>query len=269
MTEIKKKIQIREKISDTEAEPIIPGPPAPEPAPEEPEPKKSKWKFILLGLLLLLVIGGVYYFMSSKKSTEAGDNLASTEQPAGTVSNTDAAADITGDNKTENTDNAATDDKSTEDKTTGDEGTPANAADIKADSKESDTPAADKPGSTATSSTVSTTDNGQVPYKKGEFYKVYEFPFGDAAYTRANPELDKLVKVMNDNPSVSIIINAYTDKVGTAEYNLALSENRARAIYDYMVRKGIDKSRLSYSGKGISTKYKTNSENRRAEFILK
>jgi outer membrane protein OmpA-like peptidoglycan-associated protein len=108
-----------------------------------------------------------------------------------------------------------------------------------------------------------------IPYKQGEAYKVYLFPFGDGTYSQSNPELDQLVDVLTKNPDVKIQINAYTDKVGSVAYNQALSTKRAKAIYDYLLSKGIDKSRLSYQGKGISTQYGSDAENRRAEFILK
>jgi outer membrane protein OmpA-like peptidoglycan-associated protein len=108
----------------------------------------------------------------------------------------------------------------------------------------------------------------ELPYKQGETYKVYQFPFGKGNYSQPDPELDKLAKVLTDNPAVKIQIFAYTDIVGSAKSNQILSQTRAKAIYDYLVSKGVDKSRLSYQGKGISTKYNSNAENRRAEFVL-
>ncbi|KAA6327440.1 Outer membrane protein A [termite gut metagenome] len=67
---------------------------------------------------------------------------------------------------------------------------------------------------------------------------------------------------------MKIKIVAYTDQVGSPAFNQALSEKRAKAIYDFLVSKGIEKSRLSYQGKGISTNYANDAENRRAEFVL-
>jgi outer membrane protein OmpA-like peptidoglycan-associated protein len=107
-----------------------------------------------------------------------------------------------------------------------------------------------------------------IPYKQGEVYKVYQFPFGASDYSQPNPELDKLVEVMKQNPTIKISVLAYTDNVGDPDYNQILSVKRAKAINDYLVRKGIEASRLSFQGKGISTKYQSNSENRRAEFVL-
>jgi outer membrane protein OmpA-like peptidoglycan-associated protein len=108
----------------------------------------------------------------------------------------------------------------------------------------------------------------KIPYKQNETYKVYQFPFGKGKYSQPDPELDNLAKVLTDNPDVKIQIFAYTDNVGSVASNQILSQTRAKAIYDYLVSKGIDKGRLSYQGKGISTKYNSDAENRRAEFVL-
>jgi outer membrane protein OmpA-like peptidoglycan-associated protein len=112
-----------------------------------------------------------------------------------------------------------------------------------------------------------TTNNNQ-PYKKGEIYNVYQFPFGVADYTQANPELDKLVAIMKQNPDFKISVSAFTDNVGDKNYNLALSKKRSKAIFNYLVSKGITSDRVTHSGKGISSKYSTASDNRRAEFTL-
>ena len=109
----------------------------------------------------------------------------------------------------------------------------------------------------------------ELPYKPNETYKIYQFPFGASDYSQPDPELDKLVKVMSENTSVKIQIFAYTDNVGSAEYNQVLSQKRAKAIYDYLISKGINSGRLSYQGKGISAKYSNDAENRRAEFVIK
>lgn len=127
-----------------------------------------------------------------------------------------------------------------------------------------------------TLSTIAKVEKGKLetpllstPYKQGESYKVYQFPFGDSNYSQSDPELDKLAKVLVENPNVQIQILAYTDNVGPLEFNQALSTKRAKAIYDYLISRGVEKNRLSYQGKGISTKYSNNAENRRAEFLLK
>ena len=74
--------------------------------------------------------------------------------------------------------------------------------------------------------------------------------------------------VLRQNPSMKISIFAYTDDIGDADFNMALSERRAKSILDYLTSKGIDSNRMKSQGKGISTTYGTKSENRRAEFTL-
>lgn len=64
--------------------------------------------------------------------------------------------------------------------------------------------------------------------------------------------LDKLVKILADNPSVRIEIGSHTDSRAPAEYNLWLSQKRSESVVDYLVSKGIDRSRLVPKGYGES-----------------
>jgi len=85
-------------------------------------------------------------------------------------------------------------------------------------------------------------------------------------------ELDKLFELLKKNPQVSIEISGHTDNVGSKEYNMELSKNRAKAVYDYLVSKGIDPLRLSYNGYGETMPVDSNDtdsgrqNNRRTEF---
>lgn len=85
-------------------------------------------------------------------------------------------------------------------------------------------------------------------------------------------ELHKLIDMLNKNPKMKIEISGHTDNKGTADYNQKLSENRSKAVYNYLVDKGIDKNRLSYKGYGLSKPIDTNdteegrANNRRTEF---
>jgi len=65
-------------------------------------------------------------------------------------------------------------------------------------------------------------------------------------------ELDKLVLLLSENPSIQIEISGHTDTIGKAETNLLLSENRAKSVVDYLVSKKIDARRLSYKGFGLT-----------------
>lgn len=64
------------------------------------------------------------------------------------------------------------------------------------------------------------------------------------------PELNKVVTIMRTNPQTKIEIGGHTDNVGDQRLNLALSENRAKVILNYIVSKGIDELRLLHKGYG-------------------
>ncbi|WP_165871427.1 OmpA family protein [Flaviaesturariibacter flavus] len=64
------------------------------------------------------------------------------------------------------------------------------------------------------------------------------------------PELDKLVKLMSENPSIHAEIGAHTDAIGSDKANQILSEKRAQSVVNYLVSKGISKDRLTVKGYG-------------------
>lgn len=66
----------------------------------------------------------------------------------------------------------------------------------------------------------------------------------------AAKELDKLVKLLNDNPNISIEMGSHTDSRAGDRYNLVLSDKRAKAAVDYLVFRGIEANRLKYKGYG-------------------
>ncbi|MBK6953532.1 MAG: OmpA family protein [Crocinitomicaceae bacterium] len=63
-------------------------------------------------------------------------------------------------------------------------------------------------------------------------------------------ELERLIKLLNENPTMKIEISGHTDTRGSAEHNQELSQNRAKAVVDYLIAHGIDASRLTYAGYG-------------------
>jgi outer membrane protein OmpA-like peptidoglycan-associated protein len=85
-------------------------------------------------------------------------------------------------------------------------------------------------------------------------------------------ELNKLVELLRANPTMKIELGGHTDNVGNKTYNQKLSENRAKAVFDYLVSQGIAASRLSYKGYGDTQPIADNSTeegralNRRTEF---
>ncbi|MFC0183932.1 OmpA family protein [Pseudarcicella hirudinis] len=68
--------------------------------------------------------------------------------------------------------------------------------------------------------------------------------------TESYPQLEKVTNMLKANPGVKIQISGHTDNVGDPRLNVALSENRAKVILNYLVSKGIDDSRLFYKGYG-------------------
>lgn len=88
------------------------------------------------------------------------------------------------------------------------------------------------------------------------------------------PELDRLVQLLKDVPGLEIELSGHTDNVGSEEMNKKLSGNRAQAVVDYLVGKGIKASRMTAKGYGSSKPVATNKtaegrqENRRTEFLI-
>ncbi len=63
-------------------------------------------------------------------------------------------------------------------------------------------------------------------------------------------ELQQLVAILRQYPSMKIEIRSHTDNIGSQEYNLKLSQARAQAVVNYLVKQGIDKNRLVAKGYG-------------------
>jgi outer membrane protein OmpA-like peptidoglycan-associated protein len=96
----------------------------------------------------------------------------------------------------------------------------------------------------------------------------------------AGHELDKLVQVLKDNPRIKIEMGAHCDSRESPLYNQVLSENRAQATVDYLVSKGISRSRLTAKGygetrhvnrcyDGVECSEEEHQLNRRTEFKIK
>lgn len=87
-------------------------------------------------------------------------------------------------------------------------------------------------------------------------------------------ELERLESILVENPQIRMEISGHTDSVGSDENNQQLSENRAKAVVEYLIKEGIDRSRLTYMGYGESNPVASNDtaegrqENRRTEFKI-
>ncbi len=90
----------------------------------------------------------------------------------------------------------------------------------------------------------------------------------------SNAELDRLLNIMKDNAQMKVEISGHTDKTGSEPVNFKLSEARAKAVVEYLVQKGIDRSRMEFRGYGSlqpiadNTTPKGRAKNRRVEFKI-
>jgi outer membrane protein OmpA-like peptidoglycan-associated protein len=100
----------------------------------------------------------------------------------------------------------------------------------------------------------------------------------------AAAELDKIVKIMKDNPTLKIELGSHTDSRGSDEYNMSLSDRRAKASAEYIISNGISRNRITGKGYGESKlkvsdkvinalpteeeKEVAHQKNRRTEFII-
>lgn len=91
----------------------------------------------------------------------------------------------------------------------------------------------------------------------------------------SNAELDRLVKLMKDVPTLKIEISGHTDNTGSATLNETLSQSRAEAVVAYLTTKGIAANRMTAKGYGASKPIASNAtddgkqQNRRTEFEIK
>ncbi len=87
-------------------------------------------------------------------------------------------------------------------------------------------------------------------------------------------ELNKLLQLMTDNPNIKVQISGHTDNTGSDVHNMQLSLDRAKAVADYLISKGIDAKRLTWKGYGASKPVADNTTeegralNRRTEFTV-
>ena len=72
------------------------------------------------------------------------------------------------------------------------------------------------------------------------------------------PELDKVVRVLQNNPGVTIQVEGHTDSIGSEAYNQNLSERRAASVKEYFVSKGINSARVTTKGYGKARPMATN-----------
>lgn len=116
-----------------------------------------------------------------------------------------------------------------------------------------------------------------VPLEKGQVVRINNIFFDFGEYNLLNDsfsELNRLVDLLNQNPSMKIEIDGHTDDIGSNEDNLELSRKRAESVLNYLVEHNINRTRLTMKGLGESMPITTNkteegrSRNRRVEFKI-
>lgn len=96
----------------------------------------------------------------------------------------------------------------------------------------------------------------------------------DELMPRSYVELNKLLKIMRENPKLAIEIVGHTDSIGDDGYNLDLSRRRALSVVNFLLENNISKSRLRSHGEGESKPVASNdtdegrAQNRRVEFVV-
>ena len=101
------------------------------------------------------------------------------------------------------------------------------------------------------------------------------FESGKAVLTKGSyTEVDRLLNILRENALMKIEVSGHTDKTGSEPLNFKLSEERSKAVVEYLVLKGIDRSRLQYKGYGslqpidVNTTPAGRAKNRRVEFKI-
>ncbi|MCS6984784.1 MAG: OmpA family protein [Leptospiraceae bacterium] len=115
------------------------------------------------------------------------------------------------------------------------------------------------------------------PMKKGSTVELRNIFFGYNSAELSEEsylELDRLRSILETNPKMKIEIGGHTDNIGTDQFNLALSQRRAEAVRDYLIKKGIAPERIIAKGYGASRPVASNSteagraKNRRVVFTI-
>jgi outer membrane protein OmpA-like peptidoglycan-associated protein/tetratricopeptide (TPR) repeat protein len=120
---------------------------------------------------------------------------------------------------------------------------------------------------------------GHTGFKVGDVIKVDEIGYQmnkDVLDMKKSKGLQEIIHILK-NGSISVEIRSHTDAKGTSDYNLQLSERRAKAVYDYLIQNGISKHRLKYKGygetmvinrckEGVNCSDAEHAQNRRTDF---
>ena len=117
-----------------------------------------------------------------------------------------------------------------------------------------------------------------VPIEKGAVVRLNNIFFDFDRYNlkeESYPELNRIIKLMQENDDIKISIQGHTDNIGDENYNLRLSKNRAQSVVNYLIKEGVEPDRLEAIGLGEERPIASNDQeidgrelNRRVEFKI-
>ncbi|MDX5348239.1 MAG: OmpA family protein, partial [Hymenobacteraceae bacterium] len=116
-----------------------------------------------------------------------------------------------------------------------------------------------------------------VPMEVGQRIKLNNIFFAQSKYylrESSFSELNRLVKIMKENPTMEILLEGHTDNQGNSRLNMQLSQDRVNEVKKYLVSKGVDKDRIQTKGWGGTKPVAPNDNealrqlNRRVEFTI-
>lgn len=116
-----------------------------------------------------------------------------------------------------------------------------------------------------------------VPIRKGEsvvLNNIFFTPSNSELTADSKPELDRVYQFIMDNPNMKVEIAGHTNNACSADFCMKLSTARAKAVYDYLAAKGVNRANIRYKGYGSSKPRWSNDtpeglrKNRRVEFTI-
>ncbi len=115
------------------------------------------------------------------------------------------------------------------------------------------------------------------PIEAGKSVQINDIYYATASYeinSKSYAVLNEFADFLKTNPTVKVEIRGHTDNIGSAQTNITLSNQRAKAVYDYLLSKGVPQSNISYKGYGPNMPIADNkteagrAKNRRTEFYI-
>lgn len=115
------------------------------------------------------------------------------------------------------------------------------------------------------------------PIEVGESYRLNDIYFAYGSYDLTDASkliIDGFIDFLKDHPTMKVSIHGHTDNISGADFNMTLSQNRAKTVYEYLIENGIESNRLGYKGFGLTKPISSNateegrSKNRRTEFVI-